>query len=43
MAKQIENQKQNLVLGRLVDKLNYLFVNPLVQTIYQNIRRKSRQ
>ncbi len=43
MAKQVENKKENLVLGRVADRLNYLFVNPLVQTIYQNIRRKSRQ
>jgi GMP synthase-like glutamine amidotransferase len=38
MAKQTENQKPNLVLGRVVDKLNHPLANLIVQAFASDLR-----
>jgi hypothetical protein len=40
MAKQIENQKPNLVLGRIVDRLNRPLVNLIVQAFDRDMRNE---
>ena len=38
MAKQVENQKPNLVLGRVVDKLNRPLANLIIQAFDRDMR-----